>query len=1054
MKIVHWGLIVLTLATWTASGQVTDDDWVGLGGIPGIDGPSPQVLAMAWHGGSLYVGGTFTLAGSATVSNLARWDGAAWHALGSGVNDRVRALAVGSDGTLYAGGDFTTAGGVPANRIARWDGTSWSPLGEGVDDTVRALAIAPDGSLYAGGNFMNAGGSSAQYVAHWDGNTWSKIGGGWAGGGVNAGVSALACAANGDLYLGGGFTMADGGTVNCQRIVRWDGSDWHALGTGMANLGESVLALHWEEGQGLYAGGQFTGAGGVPGTDRVALWTGASWSALGSGFGTEVWALARDSTGRILASGAFGISRWDGFTWSWPGSGCGAAYGLAAGDAGQVFVGGSFYDVGDAIQVKCVAGWDGSAWHPLGEGLNFLGSHVAADDAGRMHFSGIFTHAGPDRVNYLARRGDDDAWHDLGGGVDKDGVGPMAADGAGGLYVGGWFTQVGGTVPAAHVAHWDGAVWQAVGTGVNNGVRALAYDVAGGLLYAAGVFSEAGGGEARSVACWDGVAWQAMGDGLNSAVHVLLHDPDTGDLHAGGAFDFSGMTPMMGVARWDGSAWHAVGGGVNGVVYALARDGDGNLYVGGSFTQAGGNAAANVAKWDGAAWSPLGSGTDDQVSALACDIDGTLYAGGQFTMAGGLAVEHVARWNGSAWEALGSGIDRGALVSGMAFDPVGNLFVAGDFASAGGKTSSHAAKLLLRHRVRFATDGSPGASILGADDQIVPRRGGTTAVTPVSGDGYTFIGWSGDHAGQESPLAFASVTADLAVTANFAPTGDTATLTVGHVGNGTTSPDGAWVVVKGVPTALSATPDAGHQFIRWDVAGDVALGDIRAAATMASLTGDGAVTAVFTADGEVVTLTVQAGSNGSVAPDGSIKAIQGEAEAMVATPDEHHHLVLWTATAGADVAAPAQANTTVTLSQDATVTANFAIDEHTVTFRTDGTAGATVNGAATFTQVVAHGGDCLPVVVGTPGGHDFLGWTGGYVGMDNPLTLTDITADLTVVATFRTWRVACRPLPVDERLSSPQCSGHYADACPHGVIPPATPVFRPGFTTQQARQRR
>ena len=34
---------------------------------------------------------------------------------------------------LYAGGYFTTAGGVPANYIAKWDGSAWSALGSGMN---------------------------------------------------------------------------------------------------------------------------------------------------------------------------------------------------------------------------------------------------------------------------------------------------------------------------------------------------------------------------------------------------------------------------------------------------------------------------------------------------------------------------------------------------------------------------------------------------------------------------------------------------------------------------------------------------------------------------------------------------------------------------------------------------------------------------------------------------------------------------------------------------------------------------------------------------------
>jgi hypothetical protein len=51
-------------------------------------------------------------------------------------------LALAFDGSdLYAGGLFTMAGGTSALRIARWDGTAWSALGTGMDSTVWALAV-------------------------------------------------------------------------------------------------------------------------------------------------------------------------------------------------------------------------------------------------------------------------------------------------------------------------------------------------------------------------------------------------------------------------------------------------------------------------------------------------------------------------------------------------------------------------------------------------------------------------------------------------------------------------------------------------------------------------------------------------------------------------------------------------------------------------------------------------------------------------------------------------------------------------------------------------
>ncbi len=94
--------------------------WVGGFHSPGVThGVNDLVRA---PDGSLYVGGDFTAAGDVAANYVARWDGAAWHALGSGMNRFLYALAVGPEGSLYAGGLFTTAGGIPSSYVARWTG--------------------------------------------------------------------------------------------------------------------------------------------------------------------------------------------------------------------------------------------------------------------------------------------------------------------------------------------------------------------------------------------------------------------------------------------------------------------------------------------------------------------------------------------------------------------------------------------------------------------------------------------------------------------------------------------------------------------------------------------------------------------------------------------------------------------------------------------------------------------------------------------------------------------------------------------------------------------
>ncbi len=269
------GLTVNRIAKWNGA------TWSALGS--GVDN---EVLTMTASGTNLYVGGYFTNAGGITVNGIAKWNGSAWSALGAGMANTpspsaVTALAVvGSD--LYAGGSFHTAGGGAALRIAKWNGSTWSAVGGGFNGVPSSMAVIGT-DLYVGGGFtqtLGAGALTVSRIAKWNGSAWSAL-----GTGTSTGVNALAVIGT-DLYAGGSFLTAGGVTVN--RVAKWNGSTWSALGLG---VNQTVYALT-ADGANLYAGGAFTTASNAGPTavtvNRITKWDGAAWSALGSGVDSNV----------------------------------------------------------------------------------------------------------------------------------------------------------------------------------------------------------------------------------------------------------------------------------------------------------------------------------------------------------------------------------------------------------------------------------------------------------------------------------------------------------------------------------------------------------------------------------------------------------------------------------------------------------------------------------------------------------------------------------------------------------------------------------------------
>lgn len=737
-RLVLGGVTDVGAITVTDGACDGDATWLPmLGQQPGLGGTALALTSARDGAGgadTLYVGGAFTMAGGLPANGIAKWDGAAWTPLGLGLSHSVYAVAMFDDGAgggpaLFAAGQFTMAGGIDAYYIAKWDGAAWSAVGGGLNGAVRALTTFDDGSghgpsLYAGGQFTMAGGEIANRIARWNGSSWSAL-----GTGMENTVLALATFDDGSgsgpaLYAGGAFDTAGGSVVS--RIAKWDGATWSSLGDGLNGTVNALTSFDDGRGGGaeLFAGGNFTTAGGEE-ASRIARWNGKTWSGVGGGMNSWVSALAvldgpSGGVATLCAGGNFTtaggtpatcIARWDGTAWSALESGLNAAvYALApvSDDRGVtvLYAGGLFTGAG-ASTVNSVAVWEGAEWLALGKGLNLPVAALAATDDRKggdrsLFVGGSFTSV--DRVPARrVARWDGSAWSALGAGMNNL-VHALATSAVGGeasaLYAGGAFTAA-GDVMASRIAKWDGDAWSTLGSGMNSQVWALAaFDEQSGsgtALYAGGQFTIAGGIMASRIARWDGASWSALGAGMNDAVYALAtFDDGSGAgtaLYAGGAFTTAGGVLVNGVAKWDGSSWSPLGSGLNGSVYALATFDDGSgdgpaLFAGGSFTIAGGAPASRIAKWDGVAWSPVGSGVNGDVRALAAVDEGNgpvLYAGGDFTAAGGVAVERIAQWNGTSWVTTSSGMN-GRVDALATFDDGAGagpmLYVGGQFSTS------------------------------------------------------------------------------------------------------------------------------------------------------------------------------------------------------------------------------------------------------------------------------------------------------------------------------------------------------------------------------------
>ena len=326
----------------------------------------------------------------------------------------------------------------------------------------------------------------------------------------------------------------------------------------------------------------------------------------------------------------------------------------------------------------------------------------------------------------------------------------VAIDQQGGLYASGFGDQD----DLRHFAHWDGASWTELGTGLQIAGNTLVADREG-YLYT-NILTDSEHGAATAMVRWDGSRWEDITGNFNSVVdelkasRVSSNIPVTAmaldgedNLYEAGMFyypteDYVNEWPMGYVAKWDRQTWTVLGHGFDMInIYGLAVSPEGTVYVSGEQPAPPEGNSCYIAQWEGGKWMQVNTGNLDWCSQglvldksghlfvagqsnttgvfiaywdnsdwtmitaqlggeapavydMAADQNGHLCIGGSFTSVSNIAAQNLACWDSQSWYTLGDGFNE--RVNALAFSPIGELYAVGFFTEAGGLPAYHAAR--------------------------------------------------------------------------------------------------------------------------------------------------------------------------------------------------------------------------------------------------------------------------------------------------------------------------------------------------------------------------
>jgi uncharacterized delta-60 repeat protein len=662
-------------------------------------GPNSDVNALVpLPTGELLIGGSFDQVSGVSRGFLARLEpsGALDAGFTTSANGSVEAMLLQPDGKIVIGGRFTSVNGVPRNRVARLnaDGTvdfSFDP-GAGPNNTVRALALQPGGRLIMGGEFTSINGASSGCLARLTPEGLPDLS---FAASVNGPVFAVAVQSDGKAVVGGAFAQA--GDQARSRIARFST--------------DGALDLSFDP---------------------------------GSGFDGDVFALAVQGDGNLLAGGAF--ARFNEADRPY----LARLLGLSSASGGELEFGARLYSVSESapltvIEVRRAGNTSSSVTVEYATSNGTANAGDYTPQAGKLAFGpGETSKTFPipirsdtavednETINLSLKNPtggavlgtqrsavviivNDDRFDDAGSldvsymGSLNGGCNAMALQPDGKLVVVGPFSGAGG-LSRFQVARFnpDGTVDTSFLPSAWLNEQALAVTAQGdGKVLLAGRFTVVNGVTRNRVARLnaDGTLDPLFdpGGGPNGDAQKLVVLP-TGDILIAGAFSQYNGLNRGNLARiyTDGNLDTSFAAEANGTVFALEVQSDGRILIGGDFSAVNGQARNRVARLNPDGTLDRGFdpavGPNGTVYSVALQPNGQVVIGGIFSLVNGASVPYLARLTAEGLPDLSFNAGLNSAVYAVALQADGKILAGGAFSQARDQTRNRI--------VRLRSDGS------------------------------------------------------------------------------------------------------------------------------------------------------------------------------------------------------------------------------------------------------------------------------------------------------------------------------------------------------------